>query len=101
MTAPSIKDYADEPSIVDRSDREPPIRSASQECAAALDKLTALIAQLEDRLEPVRFRSPVDTMDEGLPVPGASPLAMDLRSYRESMQRLQRRIGDLLEELEI
>jgi hypothetical protein len=91
----------DQPSIVDREDREPRIRAESLGCAAALDKLTALIVQLEDRLEPVRFSGPVRDSEKDLPVPGASPLAMDLYSYRQSIQALQRRIGDLLEELEV
>lgn len=81
--------------------RDPVIKRESQACAAAIDKLTALIARLEDRLEPVRFRGPVPEDIDDLPVPGASQLGMDLRSYRESIQKLQRRIGDLLEELEI
>ncbi len=89
------------PPIVDREDREPRIKAESLGCAAAIDKLTALIAQLEDRLGPVRFRGPSPDLDEDLPVAGASPLAMDLCSYRRSIQGLQSRIGDLLEELEI
>src|SRR6266536_3741536 len=76
MTAPRIKDYDTEPSIVDRSDSEPRIKALSRECAAAIDKLTAIVAQVEDRLEVVRFRGPVDDYDKGeqMSKPGASPL---------------------------
>jgi hypothetical protein len=91
-----------EPSIIDRSDRDPRIKVERHACAVAIDKLTALIAQLEDRLEAVRFRGPGDKREEeNGPVAGGSPLAIDLSSYTDSLKNLQRRVGILLEELEI
>jgi hypothetical protein len=91
-----------EPSIVDRSDRDPRIKVEKHACAVAIDKLTTLIAQLEERLEAVRFRGPRDDREEkNSLVAGGSPLAIDLSSYTDSLKDLQRRVGIILEELEI
>lgn len=72
-----------------QGDREAPIQLASRECAEQLDKLAAMIAMVEDRLESVRRRDPDDeTADE--PAPGGSRLGMDLRSYADKIRQLQR-----------
>jgi len=96
-----VREVMEDPTL--QGDREPPIQVASRECAEQLDKLTALLAMVEDRLEPIRRRGPEDphkgTADE--PRPAASRLAMDLQSYTDKIRQLQRRFRVLLEELEL
>lgn len=101
---PTINIREDEKHLYDdldeRSERR--IKQVTRECAEQLDKLTALVAQVEDRLEPVRLRGPKDHRNETAePIPGGSPLAMDIASYVDSVKRLQGRLAVLLDELEV
>lgn len=86
-----------------QGDREAPIQLASRECAEQLDKLTAMVAMVEDRLQAVRHPDPQDERAEASDEPAlsGSRLAIDLRSYADKVKYLQRRLRVLLEELEL
>ena len=87
---------------------ERPIMNASKGLAEALDKMSSLIAALEGRVEPIRSRNRME-QDSDANVkaqrpkdpPAISPLAHDLVSYTHQIQRFGRRIGRVLEEIEI
>lgn len=84
------------------ADRQPPVQAAAQSCAEALDKLTSTVAQLEDRLDPVRNRRTKPDPDPGdPPAAKASLVATHLREYTATVNRLGHRLAIVLEELEV
>lgn len=83
-------------------DGTPPLQAAVKAHMGAIDKLTTIVAQLEDRLDPVRVQNRTGQEDQDTSKPlNASRLVMDLNGCTEGVVRLQRRIDTLLAELEV
>jgi hypothetical protein len=104
MKGYDVREVMEDPGL-NGDNREGDVHIAVRECHKALEKFTALIAVLEDRLNVVRRlsdRAPIDhRAGETEAEHARSPLARDLHGYAEGIGLLGRRVSILLEELEI
>jgi uncharacterized coiled-coil protein SlyX len=80
-----------------------PLQSALNEQGEQLDKLTACLTELTNRLEPIRRVEPQDTQNDpgDMAMPHSSSLTSQVIVQTSTVKMLQRAVNDLISQLEV